>query len=177
MGGGGGGGVQGVLVTSSSLATPRPHRILKTLFLMSSTTATSQACFAYHAHYMCEICMDTLDAVQHNTSPNPHAPYFEKKAPPLLTCPGKDFKKKKEGMEFSQFQHSLQPALFSLVWEKNKRKKRGGRRSHPRRHSLSATSLSPSFFSDLPAAVRLCSQACFQHRQNNTVLSYIRNKF
>ena len=41
MGGGGGGGVQGVLVTSSSLATPRPHRILKTLFLMSSTTATS----------------------------------------------------------------------------------------------------------------------------------------
>ena len=29
MGGGGGGGVQGVLVTSSSLATPHPHRILR----------------------------------------------------------------------------------------------------------------------------------------------------
>ena len=33
MGGGGGGGVEGILVTSSSLATPHPHRSLKALFL------------------------------------------------------------------------------------------------------------------------------------------------
>ena len=70
--------------------------------------------------------MDTLDAVQHNTSPNPHAPYLEKKkAPPLPICPGENFKKKKGGMEFSPFQHSLQPALFSLVCEKKKEEKRG----------------------------------------------------
>ena len=51
----------------------------------------------------------------------PMPPTLKKKATPPPTCPGKDFKKKKEGMEFSQFQHSLQPALSSLVWEKNKR--------------------------------------------------------
>ena len=36
--GGGGGGLEGVLVTSSSLATRHPHRILKTLFVMSSNS-------------------------------------------------------------------------------------------------------------------------------------------
>ena len=69
--------------------------------------------------------MDTLDAAQHNTSPYLHVPYFEKKAPPLPICPGEDFKKKKDGTECSQFQHSLQPALFSLVWEKTKKGKEG----------------------------------------------------
>ena len=55
----------------------------------------------------------------------PMPPALKKKAPPLPTCPGKDFKKKKEGMEFSQFQHSLQPVLF------RRKTKRKTLHSHP----------------------------------------------
>ena len=55
----------------------------------------------------------------------PMPPALKKKAPPLPTCPGKEFKKKKEGMEFSQFQHSLQPVLF------RRKTKRKTLHSHP----------------------------------------------
>ena len=171
MGGGGGGGVEGVLETLSPLATPHPHRILKT-FLMSSKTATLQACLAYHAHYICEMCMDTLDAVQHYTSPYPHAPYSEKKAPPRPICLGEDFEKKKEGTKFIQFQHSLQPALFSLVQEKKKTKEERETISSSPPFPIGHFTLTQFLFG--PSSRGLCSQACFQPRQNNTVLSYIK---